>query len=168
MEKKNFFDQLLQSSLMTGIIWVTVIAIWTVVFVLLIVGTTLVLERRSEALEPTAIGSVPTIGLNPVLTSAGSMVTVYGQGWSAGSQVLIYLPGAESPSYAISSATVDTSGSFTVDFIFPADLPGSGQGTVQVLAQTQNGGASAQAFLTVVNNTPTPAPITPARPTRLP
>ncbi|MBI1882567.1 MAG: SH3 domain-containing protein [Chloroflexi bacterium] len=159
MENKNFFDQLMQSSLMTKIVLVTVILIWTIVFVMLIAGTTLVLERRSEALEPTVIGSIPTIELNPAAASAGSTVTVNGQGWNAGSKVLIYLIGSESPSYAISSAAVDASGSFTTDFIFPADLPGAGQGTVQVLAQAEDGSASAQAFLTIVA-TPEPATAT--------
>ncbi|NJN95061.1 MAG: hypothetical protein HC875_13635 [Anaerolineales bacterium] len=54
MENKNYFDQLLQSSLMTKVILATVIFIWTIVAVLLIAGTTLFLERPTEALAPTA------------------------------------------------------------------------------------------------------------------
>jgi uncharacterized protein YgiM (DUF1202 family) len=173
MENKNFFDQLIQSSLMTKLVLATVILIWIIVFVLLIAGTTLFLERPSGALPPTIITSTPAITLNPTAASTGSTVTVYGDGWPADSTVLIYLVGPELPSYAISSALVDPSGQFNTQFIFPSDPRWMGQGTIQILAQAEDSSLSAQAFLTVVSlpeqptATSTPSP-TPASATNTP
>jgi PKD repeat protein/uncharacterized protein YraI len=160
MENKNFFDELMQSSLMTKIILAAVALIWSVVFVLLFFLTTLVLERPSEALEATAVITTPTIGLSPAAASAGSTVTINGEGWPVDSKVLIYLVGPDAPGYAISSATVDATGHFSTDFIFPSDPRWAGQPTLQVLAQAENGSVSAQALLMVVS-TPEPATATP-------
>lgn len=160
MQNKNFFDQFIQSSLMTKIVLAAVVLIWSVVFVLLFFLTTLFLEQPSEALQATAVMTTPAIGLSPAAASAGSTVTIQGEGWQADSKVLIYLVGTDSPSYAISSATVDSSGRFTADFIFPSDPRWADQPTLQVLAQTENGSASAQALLMVVS-TPEPPTATP-------
>ena len=160
MQNKNYFDQFIQSSLMTKIVLAAVVLIWSVVFVLLFFLTTLFLEQPSEALQATAVVTTPAIGLSPAAASAGSTVTIKGEGWQADSKVLIYLVGTDSPSYAISSADVDSSGHFTVDFIFPSDPRWAGQPTLQVLAQAENGSISAQALLMIVS-TPEPATATP-------
>ena len=151
MKNNNIFDQFSQSSAITKVVIAAVVVIWTVVFIILVAGTILVMERPSEALQPTAVGVTPTIMLSPATASAGSSVTVSGENWSAGSQVLIYLTGPDAPSYAIGSAPVDAAGRFTTDFIFPSDPRWPGQETVQVLAQTEDGSASAQAFLAIAN-----------------
>jgi len=159
MENKNLFDQLIQSNLMTKIVLATVVLIWTIVFVMLIAGTTLILERPSEALEATAVTGTPSIWLSPAAASAGSTVTVYGDGWTPGSTVLFYLLGPAAPDYAVSSAGVDPSGQFTAELVFPSDPRWSTQATVQILAQVEDGSLSAQTILTLVN---TPASSTPA------
>lgn len=150
MENKNYFDQLLQSSMMTKVILATVILIWTIVAVLLIAGTTLFLERPTEALAPTASTSASVISLNPTTVTAGEAVTVQGESWPTGSTVLIYLVGGEaSNNYAISNAVVDENGRFNVEFIFPSDSRWAGQTSIQILTQTEDGSRSAQAFLTL-------------------
>lgn len=159
MEKKNFFDQLIESSLMTKLVLATVVLIWAVVFIMLFAVTSLLLEKPSEALQPTMVVTAPTIGLSPAAASAGSTVTVSGENWPASAKVLIYLVGVESTNYAINSASVDATGHFSTDFIFPSDSRWEGQGTIQVLAQTEDGSLSAQTFLTVIS-TPEPEPAT--------
>jgi hypothetical protein len=104
--------------------------------------------------------AAPAIRLDPAAASAGSTVTVYGEGWTAGSQVLIYLAGTETANYAINSATVDSAGRFTAEFIFPSDPRWSSQATVQVLAQAGDNSASAMALLTLFS-TAEPATATP-------
>jgi uncharacterized protein YgiM (DUF1202 family) len=151
MKNNNIFDQFSQSSAIARIVIAAVVMIWTVVFIMLVAGTILVMERPSEALQPTTVGVTPTITLSPTTASAGSSVTVSGENWNVGSQVLIYLTGPDAPSYALGSAPVDAAGRFTTDFIFPSDSRWPGQETVQVLAQTADGSASAQAFLAIAN-----------------
>lgn len=165
MENRNYFDELFQSSAVVKVALMVVVMIWAVVLVMLVGGTSLLLERPSQALQttPDAFTS-PVISLNPTLASAGSTVTVNGQGWPAGAKVLIYLADTTATPYALSSATVDSAGRFAADFIFPSDPHWQSNGLVQVLAQTADNGATAQAVLTVI---PTPEPGT-ALPTAQP
>ncbi|MFN8458970.1 MAG: PKD domain-containing protein [Anaerolineae bacterium] len=156
MKMRNFFVQPIRGSIPLSILTIIVVAIWTIVLTMLIGGTLLYLERPTHALPPAAGVSVPTtITLQPAVAEAGRTITIEGAGWNTGAKVLIYLLSPEGPSYAVSNAIADAAGHFTASLIFPSDPRWQNQGMVQILAQVEGGGASAQAFLTVLR-TPQP------------
>lgn len=178
MKPQNLFEQFNQSSLVTKVMVAFLVMIWTAIFVLLVGGIFLIMENPSQAQLPTPGLSNPAISLSPVAGSAGSSVTIRGEAWQAGSTVLIYVMATESPSYAVASAVAGPEGRFETGFIVPWDPNLPHQGTVRILAQTEDGNRSAEAFLTLVTLpsqptetlTPTvePSPTATASPTTVP
>src|SRR5215210_7809603 len=79
MKLNNLFNQFQQSSSLTKWVIIALVGIWTMVLVGLIGSAILLLETPGQASPATPSGS-PTITLDPATGSAGSSVTVHGQG----------------------------------------------------------------------------------------
>jgi uncharacterized protein YraI len=114
-----------------------------------------------------------TLTLSPATGAPGATIKAQGQGWPAGSRIVISLVPTTPPAYTGNSAIVDNTGSFTVEIIVPSDPRWLEESPVPVLAQLDDGSRSAQAMLTIVSPTiggdkpaVTPAPITTVTPVR--
>ncbi|HMQ55734.1 MAG TPA: SH3 domain-containing protein, partial [Anaerolineae bacterium] len=92
---------------------------------------------------------LPVIELSPTVGSAGSTVTVRGEGWPDGSRVVIYLVPSEPPRYAVNSVIVDPDGTFAIDIIVPSDPRWLSESPVPVLALTDDERISSQAMLSI-------------------
>lgn len=110
-----------------------------------------------------AASSLPTITLAPTVGSAGSTVTVQGEGWPVGSRIVLYFVPITPPQYAVNSAIADTQGRFSVDIIIPSDPRWLSESPVPVLAQTDDENLSAQALLTISSPADIPS-LTPSVP----
>jgi PKD repeat protein/uncharacterized protein YgiM (DUF1202 family) len=150
------------------------VMIWTTIFVALIAGTIFILrERPGEAQQPTPGASTPAIVLEPTAGPVGTSVTVRGEGWNAGSMVLIYLvaPGEmETPAYGVAGAVADLEGRFTAGFVFPSEPRWENRNRATVIARAADSGASAQALFNIVSppDQPTETPVAPGEPTATP
>ncbi|MCB9078880.1 MAG: PKD domain-containing protein, partial [Anaerolineaceae bacterium] len=119
-------------------------------------------QAPSEISElPTDEASQPLVSLSPSVGSAGSTVTVQGDGWPVGSRIVIYFVPLSPPRYAVNSTIVDPDGRFSVDIIVPSDPRWLSESPVPVLAQTDNEQTSAQALLTISSPADIPS-LTPA------
>lgn len=170
MRINDLLNQFQQSSWTTKLIISLFGLIWTIVIVALLGLGILFFASPSQALQPTPGGSAPSLLLDPVTGSAGSSVTVRGEGWQPGSMVLLYLAAASSstPDFALASAIVDGQGRFTAPLIIPADEQWRNPGTATVLARSDDSGLSAQASLTLsgeVGALPSATPTTTVSPT---
>lgn len=168
MKPRTLFERFNQNSNFTKFLILVVVVAWTFVFVAIVGGIILVLENPSEAQLSTPAERQPAITLSPVSGSAGSSVTVQGRGWPAGDKIMIYLTGPDVPGFAVASVVASTEGQFTANFIVPSDSVLQNQNTVRVLAQVENGGISAEAFLSIFSSpdqpTETPPSIEPGEP----
>jgi PKD repeat protein len=105
----------------------------------------------------------------------GTVLTVSGTAWPAGSRVIVSLVPSEPPPFVVNSAVVNETGAFSTEIIVPSDPRWLDESPVPVLVQQEDGGGSAQAMLTIIA-TPgdaglTPVPVvspTPAQPTPTP
>lgn len=169
MKLNNLFNQFQQSSTLTKWVIIALVGIWTMVLVGLIGSAILLLETPGQASSATPGGS-PTITLDPATGSAGSSVTVRGQGWNPGSMVLIYLAATETPSYALASAVVDREGRFNTNLVVPLDSQWTQSGAITVIARTDDNGMSAQATLNIDSpgEQPTATPTTTETPVPTP
>ena len=95
----------------------------------------------------------PSIELEPFAGPAASSVTVKGNGWQAGNEVLISVE-YQGQLYEVANTVVTGEGDFTVSFFIPSFW--KNQTTVTVVAHVV-GGPQASAFFTVTN-VPTPTP----------
>lgn len=162
MTLNNLYYQFQQSSTLTKLIIGALGLIWTLVLVALLGLGILMFASPSQALQPTPGVGAPTIVLEPATGSAGSSVTVRGEGWAPGSMVLLYLSsGSETQNYALASALADTQGHFATNLIIPFDSQWAIPGTATVIAKTQDNIASAQATLNIAGETNPPS-VTPA------
>lgn len=91
--------------------------------------------------------------LDPFIGPTSIPVTVNGQNWAAGSQVVVYLV-FEGEEFAIANTQANDDGMFTVSFFMPSGL--ADENSVTVLARTVQGDASAQAFYNIVEGLPDP------------
>ncbi|MBI1877147.1 MAG: SH3 domain-containing protein [Chloroflexi bacterium] len=152
MKLNDLFYQFQQSSWLTKLVFSLLGLIWAVILVGLLGLGILWFDSPSQALQPTPGGTAPAIYLDPTTGSAGSTVSVRGEGWTPGSMVLLYLSTtAETPDYALASVIVDGAGSFTMNLIIPLNEPWTSAGTATLIAQTQDDGMSAQATLNIAS-----------------
>lgn len=93
--------------------------------------------------------------LNPFIGPATSPVTVYGQGWRAGDQLIVYLLDNNGTEYAVASTVADSSGEFSVNFFVPSYW--ANEAFVTVVARALNRESSAQAFYTITDAVPQPS-----------
>jgi PKD repeat protein len=173
MKIKRLFERFASSSASVKIAIVAVAAVWALVFVALIGGVALLLERPGQALQPTPGADMPKIILEPTDGSIGISVTVRGEGWDSGSIVLIYLvaPGEpEPPVYAAASSVANSEGRFVMGFVVPSEPGWENQGVATVIARAADSGAAAQALFSVVSSQtqPTEMPIPSDDPTATP
>ncbi len=184
MSIQNLIQQFKQSSPAVKIAAGVLVFIWSVVLLGLIGGAVVMFERPTQASQPTPGGSAPIISLVPDTGSAGSSVTVAGQGWNPGSLVLIYLSPAETADYALASAVAGVDGSFTTTLVVPSDPRWQTPGQAIVVARAEDNQVTAQVPLNIVapgdpltgtpadTATPTPSPTatsaTPPPPTATP
>jgi PKD repeat protein len=175
MKRRNFFDQLGQSSTATTLALVVVVVVWTLVFLAIIGGIIFFVERPIQAQQPATSVPTPVISVEPTVGPGGTTVTIHGQGWAPGTRVSIYLlaPGqTQIPNFASAGATADTQGQFTVSVVIPSEDGWQTAGTATIIAQTTGGGPSAQASFNVLapseQPTATPTPTTPSTPTPTP
>lgn len=168
MKLNDLFYQFQQSSWTTKLIIGLVGLIWAIVLIGLLGLGILMWDRPAQALQPTPGSLLPAIYVDPATGSAGSSVTVRGEGWTAGSMVLLYLSAAgETPSYALASAVVDGQGRFSTNLIIPAEGQWLSSGLATVLAKTQDNGLAAEATLNIGSGAilPSPTPTVAASPT---
>ncbi len=175
---KHLLNKLAQNSSRNKISIPAMIATWVLVSVALVAGCRF--EIPGQAQSPATGAGVPEIVLEPSAGSVGTDVTVRGEGWNAGSIVLIYLvaPGeTEIPSYAMAGATVDADGGFVTEFVVPSEPGWEKQGLAMVIARVAEGGATARALFSTVGSdaqpgdTPQPANtpvVVPTEPTAAP
>jgi PKD repeat protein len=105
-----------------------------------------------------------TLDLSPEAGSPGSTVTVRGEGWPAGTRVVISLVPSNPPNYAVNSAVVNNNGAFAVDMIVPSDPRWLEESPVPVLAEDIDQGVTVQTLLNIVSPSsgqPEPTPSAP-------
>ncbi len=152
MQLQRMFNQFQNSSTLTKLAFGLLALVWTIVFAGVIALGMLFFASPGRALPATPSGAAPTIALNPATGSAGSSVTVQGQGWNPGDMVLIYLSaGPEAPDYALASAVANAQGQFNANLIIPFDSRWTTPGAAAVIARTGNNGVAAQATLYITD-----------------
>jgi PKD repeat protein len=152
MQLQKLLEQFQNSSTLTKLVFGLLALVWTMVLAGLIALGTLFFASPSGALPATPDGSVPTITLNPTTGSAGSSVTVQGQGWNPGDMILIYLStGPEAPDYALASAVANVEGQFNTNLIIPLDSRWTNPSMATVIARTGDNGVAAQATLNITD-----------------
>jgi PKD repeat protein len=147
MKTKRFFEQINQGSTSVWIAAAAVVVVWGLVALMVVAGIFLYLERPTLAQQPPANVAVPAVSVQPTTDSAGSPLTVVGQGWAPGSLVSIYLlaPGqTQTPNFASAQATADGQGNFTANVAIPSGGAWETPGTATVITRLASGGASAQ------------------------
>jgi len=153
-EHESLLQRLAGSSTSIRVALTAVVAVWTTILALLILGVVLFLERPGQALQPTPGMGIPAITLEPTTGPTGTPLMIRGEGWTPGRTVLFYLiaPGqTQPPNYATAGSVVDAEGRLMVRVIVPSGPGWENQGLATVVARTAEGGASAQAFFNVVN-----------------
>jgi PKD repeat protein len=173
MRMKRLFERFASSSASTKIALTVVGMVWALVFVALIAGAALLLERQGQALQPTPGAAIPKIVLEPAAGPIGTSVTVHGEGWNPDNMVLVYLvaPGeTEPPVYAVAGSVADAEGRFATGFVIPSEPLWKNQGLATVIARAADSGAAAQALFSVVSvqSQPTETPAMPDEPTSAP
>jgi hypothetical protein len=168
MKKKNFFDQISQSSqgIQAGLL--AVVVVWSLVFLLIIAGVIFLLERPSQAQQLKLGASTPYIVLDPTSGLPGSSVLVRGGGWTPGDRISIYLlaPGqAELPGFTLAGGTANARGQFSVTVVIPSQDGWQNPGAATVYARSGQSGVAAQSVLYVLalpdEGTPPPPVPTP-------
>jgi PKD repeat protein len=176
MKRRNSSNWLGTGSAAGLIALVAVIIVWTLVFAAIIGGIVYVLERPSLAQRPPVVTPTAAISIQPTSGPPGTTVTVQGTGWTASSNVFIYLlpPGQTQLTGAAAAAvTVDAQGQFAVQVGIPSTDGWQSPGTATVIARTVSGQQSAQEPFDLLpapppsTSTPTPTP-TPTTPTPTP
>lgn len=104
--------------------------------------------------------------LNPFIGPATSPVTVYGQGWRSGDQLILYLLDNNGTEYAVASTVADSSGEFSANFFVPSYW--ANEAFVTVVARALNRESSAQAFYTITDAVPQQPKPKPQQPTATP
>jgi PKD repeat protein len=176
MDIEGLYKRLAQNPTSIRLATLAVIAVWGVALVALVALVVLLTEQPGQTMPPASDGTMPAISLNPAAGGPGSTVGVQGEGWEAGSLILIYLvaPGqTETPSYAVAGMNADALGRFTTGFVVPSGPGWEKQGLATVVARVAEGGSTAQAFFSVLATaeepTVTSEPPTPSvTPTELP
>ncbi len=156
---KRLYSEFVESPTSIKIAITAVVAVWTAVLMIVIVGAILFMEKPGQALQPTPGAGIPGIMLEPTGGPVGTSVAIQGVGWNPGDMVLIYLvaPGqTEPPSYATAGSVADAEGRLTVRFIVPSEPGWENGGLATVIARTTESGASAQAFFNVLSSAEQP------------
>jgi hypothetical protein len=111
---------------------------------------------QANLFSPTMFQTQPIILLTPFSGSEGTPVTVSGQGWVAGDQVIVYLV-AEGQEFALANSMADESGQFVVSFLTPSNWTDNNVFTI--VARTVSGDVEAQSlFIYVEEGVPGNAP----------
>jgi hypothetical protein len=164
---KKWYDQVPWWALGLGVLGLVVIAtIAGLLAVMLLAGTV----SRAGAVPL----SIPTVSpgslvLSPTEGKPGTTITLNGQGWPAGSTMVIGLGDPEAgqspqidPNGVMAASAVDDSGEFSVSFDYPASGPWSSQPRVLIVAQAQpSGQTSSAAFHVLVPSPSQTATLTP-------
>jgi uncharacterized protein YraI len=170
MTKKNFFDQISQSSqgIQAGLL--AVVVVWSMVFLVIIAGVIFLLERPSQAQQLKLGTGTPYIVLDPTSGLPGSNVLVQGEGWTPGDRISIYLlaPGqTELPGFALAGGTADAQGQFSVTIVIPSHDGWQNPGAATVYTRSdQSGVATQSAFyvLALPDEGTTPPPVSTPQP----
>ena len=107
-----------------------------------------------------------TVSLSTPASAPGTTVTVQGEGWPAGSRVIISLVPSEPPNFTVNSALVDNAGRFSVEMIVPSDPRWLEESPVPILVSS-DAGLSAQTALTIVAPPDSQPVATPAASTKV-
>jgi PKD repeat protein len=146
-------NQFKQSPKIIKVAITTVAMVWLIAIVSIFTFACTFIERPVEAEPPAPGAGNPTIALVPTVGPVDTPVTVYGQGWQAGSTILFYLETPEQvgrSGYAFHSAVADESGRFNTLLVIPADSRWSPPALVRVVARADEGTASAEAFFSLI------------------
>jgi PKD repeat protein len=170
MKIESLFNKFRQSSLSTRIAIITLIMIWSLVIVSIIGLFFLYLEKTGQAAEITPSGRIPAIVLEPASGPPGTLITIQGEGWPAGSQVLLYLTTpnpTQTPAYAIANPIADEQGRFTTGFGLPSGSEWENQAVATIIARVEESGITTQANFNIVSpqNQPTETPTPTVEPT---
>ena len=103
---------------------------------------------QADLFSPTMFQNQPIILLNPFSGSEGAPVTVSGQSWVAGDQIIVYLV-AEGQEFALANSMADEAGQFVVSFLTPANWTDNNVFTI--VARTVGSDAEAQALFIYVD-----------------
>src|SRR5262245_42080610 len=142
MNGKSLYNQFTRSSLGTQLAVVAIAVAWALLFVIVAVWAFLYFEDRGQAQAVTPVTNIPVITLDPVTGSAGSEVTVQGQGWPANNMIRIFLLGSGEPNfpeYAVANTVSNSEGQITAQFTFPEESRWENQDSAAVVARTEGG-----------------------------
>ena len=160
MNVNDIINRTIQSFQLRTLVIVLLLLIYTLVLIAVAIFGLSYAEQRSQALNPTPGSISPIIVLEPANGSAGTPVTVVGQGWPPDSLVLIYVTSLEEtqlPAYAAAGARIDPEGRFSVGLIPAPEADLAGQTRVLVLARAEDG-VGAQANFNVIGPATLPKP----------
>ena len=155
-------------SLWTGRNIRIIVAVATVTWVVCMcvtLGVGIWFVRYGEGIDLSAATSSPVTGthvqLSPSEGYAGTELTVNGQNWRAGDVVFVRLQnqtGETDEHYAYAGAVADSTGQFSVSFIYPYDPRWLEGDFVQVVARAEASGMQATAPFRLVPPTVMPTP----------
>jgi hypothetical protein len=171
MNGKNLYNQFTSSSLGAQLAIVAVAAAWALLFVIVGIWAFLYFEAQGQAQEVTPVTNIPVIMLDPVTGSAGTEVTVQGQGWPANNGVMIFLLASDEPNvpeFAVANAVSNPEGQFTTQFTFPEESRWNDEDSAAVVARTEGGELAAMANFELINSQPEATPTVLDTPTQTP
>lgn len=173
MKIKTFYSQLSQSPTKIKLALTAALVAWGMLCMIPLAGDFFFVwpERAGQTSGIRSGPSTPVIALEPASGSAGTPVTVRGEGWPAGSLVFIYLTAPdeiEIPDYPIAKSITDFEGRFMAHFVFPRRDHWENQDWAMVIARTDDGGLPVQASFDLAGSVSqtekipaSPAPTTP-------
>jgi hypothetical protein len=153
MSLKNLYHQLSQTPVSAKKVITPVMLAWGMFCIGFFAGSFFFLfERSGRPLNVTSGIYTPVIALEPASGSAGTSVTVRGEGWPAGSLVLIYVVAPDEMEildYPIATAIADFEGRSIARFVFPSGSRWENQEVAVVIARTDDSRLPVQAIFDV-------------------
>lgn len=159
----KYLDQLSRTPINTLIGLALVVSIWVLAAVIVAGMIVMTGERSSQALEAPQNQPIPILSAEPTSGPPGSFVSLWGENWSTGDTVFIYLmtpTETEMPDYAMANAVVDADGKFVTGFTLPTGPHWENQSRLLIIAKTETGELVAQTDFNVAGQ----AVITPELP----
>lgn len=155
-----------------GSVWERGLLVLLIVLFLVLVGLLAwqIREALTPAPLPTVVPSVtpvevaanPLMQIAPAAGTQGTLITVQGQGWQAGDQLIICLDDLgderEPPVYA--ETVVNADGKFSAVFTFPTDVQWLSLPDIPVIVESMSTHQKQSAVFRLMDNTPTPLPPT--------
>jgi hypothetical protein len=153
MTKRNFFDRISQSSpgIQAGLL--AAVVAWSMVFLVITAGVIYLLEKPSQAQQLKPSAGTPYVVLDPTSALPGANVLVQGEGWTPGDRISIYLLGpgqTQLPDLAVTGATADAQGQFSVRITIPSHDGWQNPGAAAVYVRSQQSEVAAQSVLYVL------------------